>query len=181
MNDPEYDAFVQSAKDGHLLIGVDRIFARKLYMEASTSQIEEATGEAPYFEKLVIWLAFVMSPLAMLVSAILAAYAFHWWALLVAPVALTLSVINSLSSRRGSSMIWFLNIVLVATVAVLFLRLVANPFLVGFIATFVFALWCKRFLYWAATWFLRAFVLRNQRALEAFRDGIRIREANSGS
>jgi len=39
MNDAEYNALVQSANDGRLVIGVDRIFARKLYTEASTSAL----------------------------------------------------------------------------------------------------------------------------------------------
>ena len=179
MNDSEYSALVPSANDGRLLIGVDRIFARRLYTETPTSAIEEATGEAPYFEKLVVWSAYIVSPLGMLISAILAAFAFRWWALLVVPMALILSVINSISARRGSSSIWFLNVAVVAAVSVHFLRL-ANPWLSGFIATFAFAMWCKRFLYWVATSFLRAFALRNQRALEAFGEGIRIPKANSG-
>jgi hypothetical protein len=178
MNDAEYRALVQSAYDGRLVIGVDRIYARKLYTEISTSALEEATGESPYFEKLVVWFAYIGSPLAMLTSAILAGFTFRWWVLLVVPVGLILSTINSVFARRGSSSIWFLTPAVVAAVTVHFMKLLANPWLSAFIATLAFALWCKGFLYCASTFFLRAFVLRNQRALEAFGEGIRIREAD---
>ncbi|HXH24686.1 MAG TPA: hypothetical protein VNI78_05515, partial [Vicinamibacterales bacterium] len=64
MNDAEYTALVQSAYDGRALIGVDRVFARRLYTDVPTSAIENATGEAPYLEKLVVWFAFVAAPVA---------------------------------------------------------------------------------------------------------------------
>ena len=87
MNDADYKSFVQSAYDGRILVGVDRVFARQLYTDLATSAIEQATGEAPYLEKLDVWFAFLASPLAVVSSAVLAAFAFRWWALLIVPVA----------------------------------------------------------------------------------------------
>ncbi len=46
VSDAEYKALVQSAYEGRVLIGVDRIFARRLYTDVATSAIETATGEA---------------------------------------------------------------------------------------------------------------------------------------
>jgi len=177
MNDDQYKTLVQSAYDGRLLVGVDRVFARKLYTGMATSAIEEATGEAPYLEKLVVWFAFLASPVAMLGSAVLAAVAFHWWALLIVPVALLWWMFNRSTSVRGGSSIWFLTLALIASVSVHFMNLLAIPRMSGLVAVFAFALWCDRLLYCASTFFLRAFVLRNQRALEAFGEGITIREA----
>lgn len=176
MNDAEYKAFVQSAYQGRLLVGVDRVFARKLYTDVSTSAIEEATGEAPYLEKLVVWFAFLASPLALLGSVVLAAFAFRWWALLVVPLACLWWMFNRSMSVRGGSSIWFLTLAVIAAMTVHFMSLLPSPWMSGFVAAFVFAMWCDRLLCCASTWFLRAFVLRNQRALQAFNEGLTIRE-----
>ena len=132
--DAEYKAFVQSVYDGRLLVGVDRIFARELYTEISTSEIEEATGEKPRLAKLVVWFAYLASPLAMLISAILAAFSFRWWALLIVPLCLLGWMINSMAARRGSSSMWFFTLVGIAAVGIHLMRLLANPYLSGFIA-----------------------------------------------
>lgn len=176
--DAEYKAFVQSAYDGRLLVGVDRIFARKLYTEISTSEIEEATGEKPRLAKLVVWFAYLASPLAMLITAILAAFSFRWWALVIIPAGFLGWMLNSMTARRGSSSMWFLTLVGIAAVGIHLMRLLADPYLSGFIASFAFALWCDRLLYSASTFFFRAFILRNPRAFLAFGEGVRIREAS---
>src|SRR5207249_6315752 len=176
MNDTEYEAFIQSACDGRVLIGVDRIYARQVYLEMATSAIEEATGEAPHLEKVVVWCAYLASPLAIATSALLIAFTFHWWALLIVPVVLVAWMLNAIYARRGRSSIWLLAVLVIAAMSVHFMNLLANRWVSGLAATFAFALWCDRFLYWAATFFLRAFILRNRRAFEAFREGIRVRE-----
>src|SRR5207249_10000082 len=96
MNDAEYEAFVQSACDGRAQIGVDRIYARQVYLEMATSAIEEATGETPYLEKVVVWFAYLASPLAIATSALLTALTFHWWALLLVPVELVAWMLNAI-------------------------------------------------------------------------------------
>jgi hypothetical protein len=181
MNDTEYKAFVESAYHGRLLVGVDRVFARKLYTDVPTSAIEEATGEAPYFEKLVVWFAFVASPSALLGSAVLAAFAFRWWALLIIPVACLCWMFNRSMSVRGGSSMWFLTLAVIAAMSVHIMNLVPSSWMSGFVAAFAFAMWCDRLLYCASTFFLRSFVLRNKRALQAFRDGLTIQGAPESS
>jgi hypothetical protein len=174
MNEGDYRTFVQSAHNGRTLVGVDRIFARKLYTDVATSTIEEATGEAPYLEKLVVWFAFLASPVAMLNAGILSGFAFGWWALLVVPVAFVWWMSNRSMSVRGGSSIWFLTIAMIAAVGIHFTNLLPSPWMSGFVVVFAFAMWCDRLVYCASTFFLRAFVLRNRRALEAFAEGITI-------
>jgi len=176
MNDAEYKAFVESAYHGRLFVGVDRVFARKLYTDVPTSAIEEATGETPYLEKLVAWFAFLASPLALLGSAILAAFAFRWWALLIVPVACLWWMFNRSMSVRGGSSIWFLTFAVVAAMSVHIMTVLPSSCMSGFVAAFAFAMWCDRLLYCASTFFLRSFVLRNPRALQAFSEGLTIRE-----
>ena len=52
--DTEYKAFVQAACDGQILVGVDRIFARKLYTELSASKLRK-NRQKPRLAKLVVW------------------------------------------------------------------------------------------------------------------------------
>lgn len=72
---------------------------------------------------------------------------------------------------------WPYTFFMVVAVSAHFMDLFPSALISGFVTAFVFALWCDRLLYWASTFFLRAFVLRNQRAFEAFRDSITIRAA----
>jgi hypothetical protein len=140
MNDAEYTALVQSAHEGRVLIGVDRIFARRLYTDIATSAIDTATGETPYSEKFVIWFAFVASPIAMCVGVVAAVFGFRWWALLVVPAALLWWMLNrSMSVRAGSSM-WFPSLILIAAVSLHVMKFLSNPWMSGFIVIFAFAL-----------------------------------------
>ena len=176
-DDAEYRRLVESAYAGQTLVGVDREYARKLYMNIATSAIEQATGEAPYLEKLVVWFASLAGPVAFLSSAILAVFAFHGWALIIIPAALLWWLFNYVLSARGGAKIWFLTLLLIATTGVYLAHFLPTPWVSEFVAAFVFAMWCSRLIYCASTAFLRAFVLRNQRALNAFHDGITLQEA----
>lgn len=178
MNDADYKALVQAAYNGQIIVGVDRVFARKLYTDVAISTIEKATGEAPYVEKIVVWFAFLASPVAILSSVILAVFAFRWWALLIVPAALLIWMSNASTSARGDSSIWFLTFFLIVAVIINFINLLPIVWMSGFITVFVFALWCHRFLYYSSTFFFRAFILRNQRAFETFNESITIREAD---
>ena len=123
-----------------------------------------------------MWFAFLMAPVAMLSSAAAAAFAFGWWAIVVIPGLLFWWFFNKSMSVRGGSSIWFLTLLMIATAGVNFLDVFPNPWVSGVLVFFAVALWCDRLLYWGSTFFLRAFVLRNRRALEAFGEGITIRE-----
>jgi len=175
MNDVDYKAFVQDANDGRVLIGVDRPFARSVYTNMASIAIQQATGETPYIEKAIVLFAFIASPLAILGSAVLAGFAFRWWAALIVPAALLLWIHNRSRSMLSGSSLWFLTIVVIAAVIVHSMNLLPTPWMSGFLTAFIFAMWCDRLLYCTSAFFLRAFVLRNQRALEAFAEGITIR------
>lgn len=179
MKEFEYKAFVESSYQGRVVVGVDRVFARKLYTDVPIFAIEEATGEAPYFEKLVVWFALLVSPLAILGSASLAVVAFRWWAILIIPAAFFLWMSNKSMSVRGDSAMWLLTLILIVAGVIHFTNIFAASWISGFVTAFAFALWCDRLLYCASTAFLRAFVLRNQRAFEAFQEGLVIREAGA--
>jgi hypothetical protein len=147
-------------------------------MELATSDIEKATGEAPHLEKLVVWFAVFGSPIALVGSVALAAVGFRWWAFITVPVMLLWWFINRGISVIGTSRLWPLSVLLIVAASVHFMRVMPNPWMSASVGAFVFAIWCDRLVYCGSTFFLRAFVLRNQRALEAYGEAIDIREAD---
>jgi hypothetical protein len=177
MTEDEYKTFVDQAYSGALLIGIDRAVARKFYTDIPLSRIEEKTGEAPYFEKMVIWFAFVTAPAALLASFVLSVIAFQWWAVLAIPISvLVYFIFSGQSSMPGGGMLGF-SILLAIAIGTLFTSFFASPLAPWYFIAVTFSLWASRLLYTAATAFLRGFVLRNQRALEFMGEQIHIREA----
>jgi len=177
MNESEYKTFVEQAYSGALLIGIDRAVARKFYTDIPLSKIEEETGEAPYFEKMVVWFAFLAAPLALLASFVLSAFAFHWWAALAIPLSIVFYFGFSGQSSMPRGGMLGISVLLALAVGSLFTSFFASPFVSWYFIAVTFSLWASRLLYNAATAFLRAFVLRNQRALEFIGEHIHIRQA----
>lgn len=177
MNEDEYRVFVSQVNSGALLIGVDRAIARKFYTDIPLSKIEEETGEAPYFEKMVVWFAFISAPIALLASFVLSLLAFRWWAVLAIPLSVILYFFfQGQSSMPGRGMLG-ISILLALSVGTLFTGFFSSKLVPWYLIAVVFALWASRIVYCAATTFLRSFVLRNQRALEFIREHIHVREA----
>lgn len=177
MDEEEYRDFVSQVNSGVLLVGVDRAFARKFYTDIPLSKIIEETGEVPYFEKLVVWLAFLSAPITLLASCILSVLAFRWFAILVIPVSIIVYFFFSgQSSMPGRGMLG-ISILLALAVGTLFTNLFSSQFVPLYLIAAVFSLWASRLVYCAAKTFILNFVLRNQRALEFIRDHIQVRQA----
>ena len=180
MDETEYRQFVQDVNAGRIMIGVDRPFARKVYTKMSFSAIQQATGETPFIEKAVVLFAFVAQAIAILGAFVLAVFAFRWWAFLVIPVVAILWFYNMSRSSMGGASIRIHTVALIGALIIHFLKVLPNPWMSEFLIVFVFALWCSRLVYNASTFLLRECVLRNPRALEAFEEGITIREIRTG-
>jgi hypothetical protein len=153
--------------------------ARKLYTDVPLSRITEETGEAPYFEKMVVFGAFVGGPLALLASFVMAALAFGWWAALAIPVSVVIYFVFAGASSMPKQGMGGVSVVLALAILSLYLRWFLSDY-VGWYAVFVvFALWNARLVYAAATYFIRAFVIRNRRAYDFLAPHIHLREAGS--
>lgn len=177
MTESEYKTFVEQAYSGALMIGIDRSVARKFYTDIPLSKIVEETGEAPYFEKMVVWFAFLSAPISLLGSFVLSVLAFYWWAALAIPLSMLIySIFSGQSSMPRGGMLG-ISVLLALAIGSLFTHLFASPFTPWYFAVATFSLWASRLLYSTSTAFLRAFVLRNQRALEFVGEHIHIREA----
>jgi len=175
MKDEEHQRLVELEDQGKVLIGVDRIVARRFYTDLPISTIEKETGEAPYLDKLVVWFAFLMGPLALAASLVLAFVAFKWWGLIYLVVCPLIYLAYSSASVRGDSALPGISIIMVAAVCIHFLGPIANSRATGFVSLFLLSLWSVRFLYCSSTFLFRCFVIRNARAFRFLSDRLKIR------
>ena len=162
----EHKEVIQLEEQGKLLIGVDRGMARKFYTDIPISKIEEETGEAPYFEKAIVWFAFLLGPISLISSIILSFIAFGWWGILGLVLCPILYFMYSSSSVLGGSHLVGITVLLLIAVAVHFFGNFNSPWITGAAISFLFALWCVRLLYCSSTFLLRSFVIRNAKAFE---------------
>lgn len=166
---------IEFEAQGKLLIGIDRVMARKFYMDIPLSKIKEETGEAPYTEKIIVWGAFFFAFISLISSIVLSFYAFNWWGI-ICLVLCPISFLQyfSLSARGDSKSIGITLILLISLSIHYFAHL--NMFWVTlFVCVFLFSLWCIRVLYCSATMLLRCFVIRNRRAFEYLSSYLTIR------
>jgi len=177
MTESEYKTFVEQAYSGAVMIGIDRAVARKFYTDIPLCKIEEETGEAPYFEKMVVWFAFLSAPLALLASFVLSVLAFHWWAVLTIPLSVVVYFGFSGDSSMPRSGMLGISLLFALAIGSAFTDFFSSPFTPWYFITATFSLWALRLLYIAATVFLRIFVLRNQRAFELMGEHIHIEAA----
>ncbi|MBW8034754.1 MAG: hypothetical protein FVQ79_03645 [Planctomycetes bacterium] len=172
----EHKELIKLEQQGKILIGVDRAMARKFYTDIPVSTINEETGEAPYFEKIIVWFAFLSGPIALISSIVLGFFAFKWWGvtcLVLCPV--TFLVYSSLSARGDSKSIG-ITLLLFISVGVHFFGNLNMFWVTLFVCVFLFSLWCIRVLYCSATLLLRCFVIRNRRAFEYLSDYLTIEQ-----
>jgi hypothetical protein len=178
MTDKEYKDLVGQVNSGALLVGVDRAVARRFYTDVSLSRIEEETGEAPYLEKMVIWLAYLTSPISLLASVVLSILAFSWWAVLAIPASVGIYLFWAGQSSMPQRGMLVVSILLAVAIGSLFMPFFTSPFICWYLIAMVYALWSSRLTYCAATTSLLGFVLRNQRAFEYMAEDIRVKLAD---
>jgi len=159
----EHTALCREAREGKILIGVDRALARRFYSRVPIQKIEEDTGEALYMEKLTIVGAMMLSPTLLIVSMGLAAVAFQWWSALLIPIALFVWMGLSMTANKGGVKQFPLTVLLALSIICYFARWLPPSYCNPLIA-FAASIWLWRFIYTASTSFLRAFVLRNYKA-----------------
>jgi len=178
MTDEEYQALVARIEAGSLLIGVDRGMARKLYTDVPLSRIEAETGEAPYFEKMVVFGAFVGGPVSLLASFVIAVLGFGWWAALAIPVSIVVYFVFAGASSMPKQGMAGVSVLLASALFGLYLNWFPSNYIAWYVVLVLFALWNARLVYAAATHFIRAFVVRNRRAYEFLAPHIHLREAH---
>jgi hypothetical protein len=171
----EHKEVIELEEQGKLLIGVDRVMARKFYTDIPISKIEEETGESPYFEKMIVWLSFLFGPIALFSSIVLGFLAFGWWGVICLFLCPIVYFTYSSSSVRGGSKLIGITIFLFISAGIHFFGNLNIFWVTLFVCAFLFSLWCVRVLYCSATLLLRCFVIRNRRAFEYLSDYLTLR------
>lgn len=175
MNDTEHKELVKLTEAGEILTGVDRAAARKLFTDIPLSTIQEMTGETPYIEKILVMSAFILGPVALITSVILAFIAFSWWGLISLLLCPVVYLLYQGSSSVGGAGLSLITAFVVVAGLVHFLGTFNAPWSTGFVTVFLFSLWCARFVYSAATFMYRAFAVRNRKAFEFLSPGMSIK------
>ncbi|MFA5361357.1 MAG: hypothetical protein WC290_02815 [archaeon] len=171
----DHENLVELEKQGKILIGVDRAIARKFYTDIPMKEIEEETGEAPYFEKIIIFTLFLLNPLLLLISIVLGFWFFSWWGI-VYLILLPLIYFTYFSfSSMGNSGMGGINLLLLIMIVGYFFKILLSPQIFIFIIIFLFSLWCARSLYCFSTLFFRNFIIRNEKAYQYLLEHLTIR------
>lgn len=119
-SDLEYIQIVESAKKGLISVGVDRSYARKLFTDVQLSTIQEDIGESLRMQKIIALTAFIVSPIFVLLTCILAILALGWWALLGLPLLLFVWMYYKSLSVRGGAGLGSISFIAVFAFALLF-------------------------------------------------------------
>jgi len=173
MTEEEFKNLVIRADEGTALIGIDRALARKFYTIFPLSQIKRDMGEAPYMEKAIIIALYFLGWGSLIMNSILAPIVFKWWSVAIVPSTVIVYVIfigDSSLPNRG----WLiLTLIMMFTIVLLIFNVFTTIYHGLFVVSLVLAFWAGRLVYVAATYFLRAFVLRNRKAFECVRPQVR--------
>ncbi len=176
MTEAEHAEIARDEAEGRLSIGIDRALARKFFTDTPLRSIQQATGEAPYVEKLLAYVLFVGGPVALVVALVLSVIYFGWWSIAIVPLAVSAWIGYYGASSRGDSGLGGITAVMLAVLALH----IFNPFSwhgTLFYVFLVLALWLSRCLYVASTLFLRAFVVRSYRAFAMLSDTLVVKRA----
>ena len=123
-----------------------------------------------------MFLCYFGGPIALIVASVFSVIHFHWWSIVVIPILALFWFVYFSKSSTGAASGRLITVALAIAIAVH----IFNPF--GWNSTLFFlfaalAFWFGRMLYIAATFFLRAFVIRNYRAYNLLADAIVVRRA----
>lgn len=163
-----HDEFVAMGND--VLLGIDKAVARQFYTSTPLSVIKENTGEVPCFEKAVIGFAFLAAPVSMIAAMIWSFFIFAWWGLAFSAVLFFIYLGFYGDSSRGSAKLSSISLILIGALGSYFFTDLATQQIRGLTVLVAFSLWCSRFLYSAAEFFMTAFIVRNRRAFEWLSD-----------
>jgi len=138
--------------------------ARKFYTHIPASLIRKETGESLYFEKITVWLIYLISPVALLASLVLGFMAFGYWGVISLFFCLFIYGLFASASMRAQSRLLDISSFFLVTVAIHIYSGADHYEVTKFACLFIFSLWSIRFAYWLSGWFLKIFVLRNEKA-----------------
>jgi hypothetical protein len=174
----DFDEVIRREADGSLLVGVHRSVAQQFWAEVPLKEIEIRTGEAPYTQKAIIYLAFVGGPVLLLASIVRAPWVIGWWAALGIPLGLVFWIGFHGNSGRPTGRLGTITVAwMVVAAGTAFSQGRAEAaWQLGLL--YVSSLWLSRLLYVASTSFFRYLVLHNRRAWEWLNSSLELVDAS---
>lgn len=166
MTPDEHQELVEREEQGHVLIGVDRVVARKFFTDTSHREVQAEIGESLYLDRLIVKTSFVLGYVLVLLGLAASVWAFGWWALLAVPFTIVLWGAYLAASSRGNAGVGFGLVALVGACAAYFLAPLSMPVKICLLLV-AGALFFARFTYSSSTFLLRALALRNHKAFNA--------------
>ena len=161
----EHAQIVSMESQGKLLVGVDPAAARKFFTDLSAHAIAGEIGESIALRRVVVVASWLLGPLSLIASWVLATLSFGWWAIAVCIGSLAAwAAYNgraSIGNQKIIGVTWFLAM----AIAACFFDGV-NVLLQAWIALLAASFFFARLTYYSAVKFIRALVLKNAKAFE---------------
>lgn len=174
----KHERFTALYRQGKLAVYVDRKLARKFFTHIPVSMIQKETGESCYFERLIVWLAYLLSPVALIASLALGFFAFHYLGFISLIICPLVYVLFSSSSLRNQSGLPGISLLLIAAIVIHVLSPSRHFLITRFAVVYLFSLWSVRFEYCMAETLLKAFVFRNRKAYDYLSKYLMIQETD---
>jgi hypothetical protein len=159
-----HEAIVDQVRSGKIRVSVNRRMARKFFTRIPLGLIRKETGESLYFEKALIWTAYLAGPVLLAASIAAAFLAFGLWGFLFLIGGLPVYGLYSTASMRERAGLIPISLILAVTVVTHWFNAGLYTGWTKFAFLFTGALWSVRFVYAGSAGLLRLFVLRNAKA-----------------
>lgn len=176
MDDREFARIRAGLDANRLVVGVDRVFARKVYTELPAAVLKDVTGEPAYFEIFVTRFCFTSPGVFLLASCVFAVLAFGWLSLLAIPILAMVYFVTASRSSAGGSRVGHLVLVALGVGACVWWNVLPLRWSGSCLGTLAIALILHRLAYIASASFFWSMVTQNATAWEYFRDGVVIRD-----
>jgi hypothetical protein len=171
MTQLEHTEFARRAYADEIIIGVEPALARRFFMDHTGDALERDIGERALVERAIVGAAFWLNGLAILASVPAAVFAFSWWSIAAVPVTVIALWGYHGSASVGRQKLCRVTLALIGAVGMCLMYptyLRQCVFLVSLTAAFFFA----RLTFASASLFVRALVVRNERAFNLLNETV---------
>ena len=177
MDTRNYQEFVQRAKKGEILIGVEPAVARKFFTDTEPPFVKGKIGESLSVERLFVRTCWLLEFICLLAGVIASIFALKWYSFIAIPLMLVaFFVLSGKASIGRQKMGGAVVLVIVCVLLAYFLRNQGIDMVVWLILLplpYFFA----RLTYKLATTFLRSLSIRNEKAFNLlYGEGIFLNE-----
>jgi len=163
-----YQEFSELARSGRILVGIDPAVARKFYTNSDPRWLEEQLGESMWLERLTVKSFWLLDFGTLIAGIVITVLVLKWFSVIAVPLMVVawffLGGLASVGRQRLTGAF--------AAVAVcLLLGYLQRQSAVGiWFSVLPWPYFFARLTYWTETRYLRALVVRNERAFRLLRE-----------